>query len=87
MKERSLGSALFNSIIEAVGKPACVSVGRHQRWDPDMLSAQQRFWPDPQPLVERLGREFFRHVPESPGVYLMRGLGDAVLYVGKAKNL
>lgn len=52
-----------------------------------MLPAQQRFWPDPQPLVERLGREFFRHLPESPGVYLMHGLGDAVLYVGKAKNL
>ena len=52
-----------------------------------MLPAQPRFWPDPQPLVERLGRDFFRHLPESPGVYLMRGLGDAVLYVGKAKNL
>jgi predicted GIY-YIG superfamily endonuclease len=48
---------------------------------------QQRFWPDPQPLVERLGRDFFRNLPERPGVYLMRGAGEAVLYVGKAKNL
>jgi hypothetical protein len=48
---------------------------------------QQRFWPDPQPLVERLGRDFFRNVPERPGVYLMRGAGEIVLYVGKAKNL
>ena len=48
---------------------------------------QQRFWPDPQPLVERLGRDFFRNLPERPGVYLMRDAGEAVLYVGKAKNL
>jgi predicted GIY-YIG superfamily endonuclease len=50
-------------------------------------SLQQRFWPDPRPLVERLGEDFFRQLPECPGVYLMRGGDDAVLYVGKAKNL
>lgn len=43
--------------------------------------------PDPRPLVERLGADFFRHAPESPGVYLMRGASDAILYIGKAKNL
>jgi hypothetical protein len=48
---------------------------------------QQRFWPDPQPLVERLGRDFFRQLPETPGVYLMHGSADLVLYVGKAKSL
>lgn len=48
---------------------------------------QQRFWPDAQPLVERLGRDFFRSVPALPGVYLMRDKADAVLYVGKAKSL
>lgn len=48
---------------------------------------QQRFWPDPQPLVERLGRDFFRTLPERPGVYLMRDADEVVLYVGKAKNL
>jgi len=48
---------------------------------------QQRFWPDPQPLVERLGRDFFRQLPETPGVYLMHGASDVVLYVGKAKSL
>jgi hypothetical protein len=42
---------------------------------------------DPRPLVERLGPEFFRQAPECPGVYLMRDGTDAVLYVGKAKNL
>ena len=42
---------------------------------------------DPRPLVERLGPDFFRLAPECPGVYLMRDRSDAVLYVGKAKNL
>jgi len=48
---------------------------------------QLRFWPDPRPVVDRLGEAFFRELPESPGVYLMYGAGDAVLYVGKARNL
>lgn len=51
-----------------------------------MRSAQQRLLPDAQPLVDRLGRDFFRHLPETPGVYLMHGT-SAVLYVGKAKSL
>jgi predicted GIY-YIG superfamily endonuclease len=44
-------------------------------------------FPDPRPLVERLGLEFFRQAPECPGVYLMRDASETVLYVGKAKNL
>jgi len=48
---------------------------------------QLRFWPDPQPVVDRLGKAFFRQLPETPGVYLMFGAADAVLYVGKAQNL
>jgi predicted GIY-YIG superfamily endonuclease len=51
------------------------------------LVKQMLMFPDPRPLVERLGREFFRQAPECPGVYLMRDAADVVLYVGKAKNL
>lgn len=52
-----------------------------------MQPLQQRFWPDPRPLVDRLGEAFFRQLPETPGVYLMHGAADVVLYVGKAKSL
>ena len=34
------------------------------------------------PLLEKV-----RGLPRSPGVYLLRGDGNEVLYVGKAKNL
>src|SRR5579859_1912963 len=49
--------------------------------------SQMLLLPDPRPLVERLGLAFFRQAPECAGVYLMRDAADAVLYVGKAKNL
>jgi hypothetical protein len=48
---------------------------------------QMLLFPDPRPLVERLGKDFFQQLPASPGVYLMRDASDIVLYVGKAKNL
>ena len=43
--------------------------------------------PDPRPLDERLGGDFFRQAPRRPGVYLMKDAADRVLYVGKAKDL
>jgi len=48
---------------------------------------QLLLWPPMRPLGERLGHTFFRTLPERPGVYLLCGPRDGVLYVGKAKNL
>ncbi|MDR0635321.1 MAG: excinuclease ABC subunit UvrC [Azoarcus sp.] len=39
------------------------------------------------PAVPFDARAFLRAVPEAPGVYRMIGIGEQVLYVGKAKNL
>ncbi len=39
------------------------------------------------PLVEKLGAEFFRRLPESAGVYRFFDAEGRLLYVGKAKNL
>jgi len=49
-------------------------------------TSQTLLFPDPRPLVERLGQDFFRQT-ERPGVYLMRDAQEHILYVGKAKNL
>jgi predicted GIY-YIG superfamily endonuclease len=48
---------------------------------------QMLLFPDPRPLVERLGAGFFQNAPDRPGVYLMRDEADTVLYIGKAKSL
>lgn len=52
-----------------------------------MTEHQLSFFPPSRPLAERFGVEFFRNVPERPGVYLMCSAEAGVLYVGKAKNL
>jgi predicted GIY-YIG superfamily endonuclease len=49
--------------------------------------SQMLLFPDPRPLVERLGADFFRNAPVCSGVYIMRDAADAPLYVGKARNL
>jgi predicted GIY-YIG superfamily endonuclease len=55
----------------------------------DTLSrgVQLRLFPAPKPLVERLGVDFFRRVPDAPGVYLMSDGCGVLLYIGKAKSL
>jgi excinuclease UvrABC nuclease subunit len=50
-------------------------------------ASQTLLFPDPRPLVERLGPDFFRQLTDRPGVYLMQDAAGVVLYVGKAKNL
>ena len=52
-----------------------------------MATGQLCLFPPPKPLVERLGADFFRALPAGPGVYLMCGVNEGVLYVGKARNL
>jgi len=52
-----------------------------------MHRVQSLLLPDPRPLEDTLGRDFFRQAPTAPGVYLMRDAQDAVVYVGKARNL
>ena len=50
-------------------------------------ASQTLLFPDPRPLVERLGHNFFRQLTERPGVYQMLDARENVLYIGKAKNL
>jgi excinuclease ABC subunit C len=52
-----------------------------------MATGQLWLFPPPRPLVERLGKDFFRTLPAQPGVYFMCGADTGVLYVGRAKNL
>jgi excinuclease UvrABC nuclease subunit len=52
-----------------------------------MATGQLWLFPPPRPLVEKLGVNFFRELPERPGVYLMCGPEAGVLYVGRARNL
>lgn len=52
-----------------------------------MAAGQLWLFDPPKPLVERFGKEFFSALPTGPGVYLMCGETEGVLYVGKARNL
>ncbi len=56
---------------------------------PVLSGKQRQLWlfPAARPLVERFGVEFFRSLPEGPGIYLMCGVLEGVLYVGKARSL
>lgn len=53
-----------------------------------MMSGQQLhlFLPG-KPLLQRFGADFFRAVPSKPGIYIMGGEADRVLYIGQSKNL
>lgn len=48
---------------------------------------QQLLFKDMNPILARFGAAFFKTLPKTPGVYLMKSANGDVLYVGKAKNL
>lgn len=52
-----------------------------------MATGQLWLFDPPKPLVERFGEDFFNALPTCPGVYLLCGESEGVLYVGKARNL
>lgn len=52
-----------------------------------MSDPQLRLLKVQNPLKICFSGEFFKQIPESPGVYWMLGARQQVLYVGKAKNL
>ena len=52
-----------------------------------MPARQLHLFAAPKPLLERLGQDFFRAVPRAPGVYIMTGQDQRVLYIGQSKNL
>jgi len=52
------------------------------------MPAQQLHLFDPaKPLLDRLGAAFFKSVPPRPGVYIMSGEAETVLYIGQSGNL
>jgi predicted GIY-YIG superfamily endonuclease len=52
------------------------------------MAAQQLHLFEPaRPLLQRFGAEFFRAVPRKPGVYIMGGDDERVLYIGQSGNL
>jgi predicted GIY-YIG superfamily endonuclease len=52
-----------------------------------MAAGQQFLFAPEKPLVQRLGKKFFRKIPRQAGVYKMRDARDNIVYVGKAKDL
>jgi excinuclease ABC subunit C len=51
------------------------------------MPKQLRLFAAPQPLVERLGPDFFRSAPTHPGIYRMFDAAGKLIYVGKARDL
>ncbi len=53
-----------------------------------VVSEQQLHLFEPaRPLLERFGAAFFKAVPPRPGVYIMSGEAERVLYIGQSGNL
>ena len=48
---------------------------------------QLRLFAPPKPLTERFGAEFFRAIPEVPGVYRLFAGEGRIIYIGPSQNL
>lgn len=48
---------------------------------------QEWFFSASSPLEKRLGTQFFKAIPRSPGVYYLRDAAGTPLYVGQSQNL
>lgn len=53
----------------------------------EMAAQQLHLFEPTRPLLQRFGAEFFRAVPRKPGVYIMAGEAERVLYIGQSGNL
>jgi predicted GIY-YIG superfamily endonuclease len=71
-----LGSAVLGFCTSRVGRNLTV-----------MPERQLHLFAALNPLITRVGEEFFRAVPREPGIYIMTGEHDRVLYVGQSGNL
>ncbi|MDB6125824.1 MAG: Excinuclease subunit domain protein [Pedosphaera sp.] len=52
-----------------------------------MPAQQLHLFESAKPLLQRFGPDFFRAVPQKPGVYIMSGEAERVLYIGQSQNL
>ncbi len=52
-----------------------------------MPETQLELVPAHKPLLDKFGSDFFRAVPALPGVYVMTGRDERILYVGQSANL
>jgi predicted GIY-YIG superfamily endonuclease len=52
-----------------------------------MSSSQPFLFAPEKPLVKRLGKRFFKKIPQQAGVYKMHDAEGKIVYIGKAKNL
>lgn len=54
---------------------------------PTSFPKQLRLFQIENPLSARFGNDFFRALPQSPGVYFFRGSNDNLLYIGQSGDL
>jgi excinuclease UvrABC nuclease subunit len=52
-----------------------------------MPERQLHLFQPSRPLALRLGDDFFHAAPSEPGVYIMTGADEQILYIGQSKNL